>query len=94
VICGVSWELYLALDEALGDDRPGPRFYYLNGELEIMTTTNEQSRMNRGVFMRKKSFPISRLKLLSPQAASASWSRDPFMAAGSSCLLRRVSRIP
>ena len=108
VFCGVSWERYLAL----GDDRPGPRFYYLNGELEIMTTSNEherikkwigdlmavyfeeadieimprgqatmrkalsmpaQSRKNRGVFMRKRSFPISRWKLLSPQAASASW---------------------
>src|SRR5271166_6180620 len=36
VICGVSWERYLAFDKALGDDRPGPRFYYLDGELEIM----------------------------------------------------------
>jgi hypothetical protein len=36
VICGVSWERYLALEKALDDDRPGPRFYYLNGGLEIM----------------------------------------------------------
>jgi hypothetical protein len=25
--------------------RPGPRFYYLNGELEIMTTSNEHERI-------------------------------------------------
>jgi hypothetical protein len=31
IICGVSWERYLALDKALGDDRPGPRLYYLDG---------------------------------------------------------------
>jgi Uma2 family endonuclease len=48
VICGVSWERYLALDQALGDDRPGPRFYYLNGELEIMTTSNEHERIKNG----------------------------------------------
>jgi Uma2 family endonuclease len=49
VICGVSWERYLALDEALGDDRPGPRFYYLNGELEIMTTSNEHERIKKWI---------------------------------------------
>src|SRR5437016_7368196 len=47
VICGVSWERYLALDKALGDDRPGPRFYYLDGELEIMTTSNEHERVKK-----------------------------------------------
>jgi Uma2 family endonuclease len=45
VICGVSWERYLALDKALGDDRPGPRFYFLERELEIMTTSNEHERI-------------------------------------------------
>jgi hypothetical protein len=44
VHCGISWERYLALDKALGDDRPGPRFYYLDGELEIMTASNEHER--------------------------------------------------
>ena len=39
VFGGVTWENYLALDRALGDDRPGPRLYYLEGELEIMTTS-------------------------------------------------------
>ena len=26
IICGLSWQRYLDLDKALGDDRPGPRF--------------------------------------------------------------------
>lgn len=47
VFCGISWERYLALDQALGDDRPGPRFYYLDQELEIMTTSNEHERITK-----------------------------------------------
>src|SRR5947207_12132285 len=39
VFCGVSWKRYLALDKKLGEDRPGPRLYYLDGELEIMSTS-------------------------------------------------------
>jgi hypothetical protein len=35
IICGLSWQRYLDLDKALDDDRPGPRFYYLDGDLEI-----------------------------------------------------------
>jgi Uma2 family endonuclease len=35
----ISWDRYLALDKRLGDDRPGPRLYYLDGELEIMSTS-------------------------------------------------------
>jgi Uma2 family endonuclease len=49
VICGVSWKRYLALDKALGEDRPGPRFYYLEGELEIMTTSNEHERIKKWI---------------------------------------------
>ncbi len=45
VLCGKSWEFYLAFDKALGDDRPGPRFYYLDGELEIMSTSEEHERL-------------------------------------------------
>lgn len=45
VHCGMSWDFYLAFDKALGDDRPGPRFYYLDGELEIMTTSKEHERL-------------------------------------------------
>jgi Uma2 family endonuclease len=45
IVCGVSWKRYLALDKALGHDRPGPRFYYLDGDLEIMTTSNEHERI-------------------------------------------------
>ncbi len=33
----------------LGDDRPGPRLYYLDGELEIMTTSNEHERIKEWI---------------------------------------------
>jgi len=49
VVCGISWERYLAFDKALGDDRPGPRFYYLDGELEIVTTSNEHERVREWI---------------------------------------------
>ena len=45
----LSWERYLALDKALGDDRPGPRFYYLDGTLEIMTTSDEHERVKKWI---------------------------------------------
>lgn len=45
VYCGISWERYLAADKLLGDDRPGPRFFYLDGELEIVTTSFEHERI-------------------------------------------------
>jgi Uma2 family endonuclease len=49
VLCGLGWDRHLALDTALGDDRPGPRFYYLDGDLEIMTTSNEHERIKKWI---------------------------------------------
>ena len=53
VVCGISWKRYLVFDKKLGDDRPGPRLYYLDGELEIITTSNEHERIKKwlGGFM-------------------------------------------
>jgi Uma2 family endonuclease len=47
VHCGMSWERYLAFDKALGDDRPGPLFCYLDGQLEVMTTSGEHERIKK-----------------------------------------------
>jgi Uma2 family endonuclease len=47
VVCGVSWERYLAFDKKLGDDRPDPRLYYLEGEVEIITTSREHERIKK-----------------------------------------------
>lgn len=49
ILCGVSWQRYLALDKVLGDDRPGPRFYYLDGDLEIMSTSEEHERIKKWI---------------------------------------------
>jgi Uma2 family endonuclease len=49
VYCAISWNHYLAFDKKLGDDRPGPRLYYLDGELEIMTTSNEHERLKEWI---------------------------------------------
>lgn len=47
VFCGISWKRYLEFDKKLGDDRSVPRLYYLEGELEIMTTSNEHERIKK-----------------------------------------------
>ena len=39
MLSGVRWERYQQLDSILGHDRPEPRLYYLDGELEIMTAS-------------------------------------------------------
>ena len=49
VIGGIGWEGHLALDKALGDDRPGPRFYYLDGDLEITSTSDEHERIKEWI---------------------------------------------
>lgn len=49
VFCGIAWNRYLSFDKRLGDDRPGPRLYYLDGELEIMTTSNEHERVKKWI---------------------------------------------
>jgi Uma2 family endonuclease len=49
VYSDISWERYLALDKELGDDRPGPRLYYLDGQLEIMGTSEEHERIKKWI---------------------------------------------
>lgn len=49
IICGLSWERYLRLDKVAGDDRRGPRFYYLDGDLEIITTSKEHERIKKWI---------------------------------------------
>lgn len=49
IICGIGWEGHLELDEALGHDRPGPRFYFLDGDLEIMSTSDEHERIKKWI---------------------------------------------
>src|SRR5436305_9372524 len=45
VVAGLSSESYLAFDKVLGDDRAVPRCYFLDGDLEIMTTSREHERV-------------------------------------------------
>lgn len=49
VYFGISWHRYLALDKKLGDDRSVPRLYFLDRELEIMTTSNEHERIKKWI---------------------------------------------
>jgi Uma2 family endonuclease len=44
---GVSWEHYEALIELLGDNHPSLRLTYLEGTLEVMTTSPERERIKK-----------------------------------------------
>ena len=49
VYSDISWERYLAFDKELGDDRSGPRLYYLEGQLEIMSTSDEHEKIKKWI---------------------------------------------
>jgi Uma2 family endonuclease len=49
VFSGISWKRYLAFDKTLGDERPGPRLYYLDGELEVMSTSEEHEGIKKWI---------------------------------------------
>jgi Uma2 family endonuclease len=46
---GVSWEGYLALDDALGHDRSSPRLYWLDGMVEIMSTSSKHEELKKWI---------------------------------------------
>jgi Uma2 family endonuclease len=47
VLSGLTWEGYLEVDEALGHDRPDPRLYFLDGELEMMSTSLKHEELKK-----------------------------------------------
>ncbi len=49
VLHGVPWERYEALVELLGDDYPALRLTYLEGTLQIMTTSPEPERWKKTI---------------------------------------------
>lgn len=49
IVCSMGWQGYRALDKALGDDRPGPRLYYHENNLEIMSTSSEHERIKKWI---------------------------------------------
>jgi len=49
ILGGVSWKQYLRIDEIFGHDRPSPRMYYLDGELEIMTVSLRHEKIKKWI---------------------------------------------
>ena len=49
VFGGVSWEDYLAVDEALEQDRQHPRLYYYDEQLEIMSTSDRHDELKKWI---------------------------------------------
>ena len=46
VLSGVSWDQYMAIDEERGADHSHPRLYYLDEQLEIMTTSRRHEKLS------------------------------------------------
>ena len=49
VFSGIPWESYLALDDALGHDRSSPRLYWLDGMVEIMSTSPKHEELKKWI---------------------------------------------
>jgi Uma2 family endonuclease len=46
---GVTWDGYVALDEALGHDRSSPRLYWYDGMVEIMSTSSKHEELKKWI---------------------------------------------
>ena len=46
VVSGVSWEQYVAFEKGRGAENSHPRLYYLDEQLEIMTTSRRHERLS------------------------------------------------
>ncbi len=46
---GFTWDGYLALDDALGHDRASPRLYFLDGMVEIMSTSQKHEELKKWI---------------------------------------------
>ena len=51
VVGGISWEQYVAMDEERGADNSHPRLYYLDAQLEIITTSLRHERLKKRIGM-------------------------------------------
>ena len=51
VFGGISWEQYIAFDEGRGTDNSHPRLYYLDEQLETMTTSLQHERLKERIGM-------------------------------------------
>ncbi|MBI2924956.1 MAG: Uma2 family endonuclease [Verrucomicrobia bacterium] len=49
VLCGVNWKQYERLDNELGHDRPSPRLYWFDGQLEVMTTSLKHEQLKESL---------------------------------------------
>jgi Uma2 family endonuclease len=57
---GFSWDGYLALDDALGHDRSSPRLYFLDGVVEIMSTSSKHEELKKWIADLMAQFFIAR----------------------------------
>lgn len=49
VFSDISWKRYQKIDEEFGPDRSVPRLYYLDGKLELMSTSEEHERIKEWI---------------------------------------------
>ena len=49
VVSDISWNRYRKIDAQFGDDRSAPRLYYLDGKLELMSTSEEHERIKEWI---------------------------------------------
>jgi Uma2 family endonuclease len=77
VLHGVSWERYEALLAALGDDYPALRMTYLEGTLEIMTTSPTHERIKKVIARLLEIWALERDVVFNGYGAATFRKREP-----------------
>lgn len=57
---GFSWDGYQALDDVLGHDRSSPRLYFLDGMVEIMSTSSKHEELKKWLATLMEQFFIAK----------------------------------
>ncbi len=79
VFCGVNWEQYGRLDKELGRDRPAPRLYWFDGQLEIMTTSLQHVRLKEWLGSLIEVYLFERGIEAFPHGQAKPWRRGQFL---------------
>jgi Uma2 family endonuclease len=67
VFSGVTWDGYLALDEALDPDRASPRLYWFDGNVEIMSTSSRHEELKKWIATLMEQYFLARCLRVYPR---------------------------
>lgn len=93
---GISWERYRAIDNALGENLPTPRLYFLDDELEIMTTSLKHEELKERMTLLVDTYLLEREIEFFPHGQATMLAMEGLAGAqpDNSWCLRRQKEVP